>query len=439
MKTFKDMITELKKIKKEELTRRRLYEEILSTIAEFEDVPLDDVNMEVLKRTLKEMGCRTFEEMEDTTGIIDYETISAGKEFVGETLVGQFLYSARTANFGRSYILDGGENSWLMQWLRKSNEISSYEEYSKISPYHKVAKAALMNWNGLTEEEADKTIRQSTFEEIEGQVYAKGSMDAAIQALGQKLGLTSTEMEKLASVVYQGINANNSATRNELHRRLSGDIVSTYMDTLFAVHDNWTEGNGKKFLAREKKHQHMPSELIGWKETKADLLFVKPIFEALGIYVTEHSLEEEYYNRVQKYFLKNNVEKTEDLVDLISQGENFYHSLAGQTDITNYLSDKNNVRETVIPQIEEKGIGKVEDVRKRIVENVSYTVTEWELEHLTAEELNTVFSIISKRRDRVLDEEKKGNKDYTADYIRLIKVQKAIELRKERQKNKNQQ
>lgn len=34
-------------------------------------------------------------------------------------------------------------------------------------PYYQVAKKALMNWNGLNEEEANKLIENSSFEEIE--------------------------------------------------------------------------------------------------------------------------------------------------------------------------------------------------------------------------------------------------------------------------------
>ena len=43
-------------------------------------------------------------------------------------------------------------------------------------PYNIVAKDALMNWNGLSEEEANKIISESTFDEIESQVGAVGSM-----------------------------------------------------------------------------------------------------------------------------------------------------------------------------------------------------------------------------------------------------------------------
>ena len=70
------------------------------------------------------------------------------------------------------------------------------------------------------------------------------------------------------------------------------NAVNLIMDTLFHVHDGWVKDNVKKFNAREKKHQHMPSELIGWNEAKADLLFVRPIFEAAGIEVNEEELEQ---------------------------------------------------------------------------------------------------------------------------------------------------
>lgn len=60
-------------------------------------------------------------------------------------------------------------------------------------PYNIVAKDALMNWNGLSEEEANKVINESTFDEIESQVGAVGSMTYAVDAIVDKLDLTSEE------------------------------------------------------------------------------------------------------------------------------------------------------------------------------------------------------------------------------------------------------
>ena len=50
-----------------------------------------------------------------------------------------------------------------------------------LTVYKQIAKDALMSWNGLSEEEATKVVQESSNEELESQVYAQGSIDAAIK------------------------------------------------------------------------------------------------------------------------------------------------------------------------------------------------------------------------------------------------------------------
>ena len=45
--------------------------------------------------------------------------------------------------------------------------------------------------------------------------------------------------------------------------------------------------------------------MIGWKEAKADLLFVEPILNSMGISIDEKQLEQEYNSRVETYFNRN--------------------------------------------------------------------------------------------------------------------------------------
>ena len=117
-------------------------------------------------------------------------------------------------------------------------------------------------------------------------------------------------------------------------------------------------------MAREKKHQHMPFELIGWNEAKADLLFANPIFLGIGVGISR-PLEYDYLDVVKDYLLENKIVITNDLVSKISKPEEFYPSLKGQTSITENLKDEGYVRSTVIPQIEEKGIGKIASISGR--------------------------------------------------------------------------
>ena len=54
------------------------------------------------------------------------------------------------------------------------------------TPYQNIAKAALMNWNGLTEEEAQKRIESESVRELESQVYALSSVTHAVSGIANE-------------------------------------------------------------------------------------------------------------------------------------------------------------------------------------------------------------------------------------------------------------
>lgn len=253
------------------------------------------------------------------------------------------------------------------------NKDGIYKNKKLGVPYNKVAKQALMNWNGLSEEETEKIILESTRDEVESQVYAKSSMESAISEMAEIADIENGK-EILSKIAFEGydytfdgyIVQNEKETLQEFKNVLDIDIQDKTIDILSAVHDGWVKDNSKKFFAREKKHQHMPIELIGWKEAKADLLFVRPILEEVGIEISEEELEQAYNQRVGKFILDNDIKSNDDLANLISKGAEFYPALEGQEDIIKALSDTNFVKDTVMPQIEENGIGNIERISKEI-------------------------------------------------------------------------
>ena len=281
---------------------------------------------------------------------------------------------------------------YLVQNIDKSN-----------IPYYNVAKQALINWNGLSEEEANKIISEQTFSKLEGQVYAKGSINYAIEAIANQSFIQKSGENELADFVYYGEKSaiidgmkkdaklmNNKNVyqwkRKDMRKRYNNMI----MNTLFAVHDGWVKDNVKKFDAREKKHQHMPSELIGWKEVKADLLFVRPIFEAAGIEVNEEELEKVYNSRVKDFFLNRDIKTDRDLSDSITQGEEFYPALEGYGEILTTIKDPKYVDEKIIPAIEQQGIGNIEEVRRNIVSQIVSNPVLEDVEKLSDEEKSIV-------------------------------------------------
>lgn len=217
----------------------------------------------------------------------------------------------------------------------------------KLVPYRIIAKNALMSWNGLSEEEAQKIIETSTFDELESQVYAKGSVTYAVEAVCNFLGHNS-ELKDLLLHATLG-DKQGKSTRLSIpnsFKMFGQDLIEanfSVLDILSCVHDGWVKDNAKKFNkeGREgKKYQHLPIEMIGWKEAKADLLFVEPILDAMGIKVNENELEEEYNKRVVKYFNEKGLVdesgiKKSAVTKLIVKGKDFYAPLTEVNSVKN--------------------------------------------------------------------------------------------------------
>ena len=404
-------IESLKEIKTEELDERTFYEQVLSVVKQMDDVSFTAETLREFRAALEEIGCMDYNDwksQKELSGeIIEDGTIEDGidKADIGTAVsfISQFFSDYDNANGSVSRMLDGGEEyGWVQQWLKNSQEKNQNKQNI---PYYQVAKQALMNWNGLSEEEAKKVISSQSFDEIESQVYAKGSMDYAVEGIKVSAGLSDKDAEELSTFIYEGgqskvidnwkkmIELQDSslgmegAYNTKHNKEMFNNLI---MDTLFHVHDGWVQDNVKKFNAREKKHQHMPSELIGWKEAKADLLFVRPIFEAAGIEVNEEELEQVYNGRVKDFFLNRGIKTARNLSDSITQGEEFYPALEGYGEILTTINDPEYVDEKIIPAIEQQGIGNIEEVRRNIVSQIiSNPVTE-DVEKLSDEEKSIV-------------------------------------------------
>ena len=407
----------LKQIKKEELTEREFYEDVLSVIAKMKGVSLTPESAEQLKKTLQEIGCVPYDEWKK-------EKDEKGERILGNTIgeafkngyisgavscVSQLLSSYKNASFALPFMLDGRVQEWLLNSTRR------YPSKRNI-PYYKVAKQALMNWNGLSENEANKVIKTQNFDEIESQVYAKGSMDYAVEGIKKSLGLSDQESEALKAFIYTGDHSSvidywrrkielEKGQYGEIHARENKEMFNNLiMDTLFHVHDGWVKDNKKKFNAREKKHQHMPSELIGWREAKADLLFIRPIFEAANIEVNEDELEKLYNRRVKKFFLERNIQNASDLVQAITQGEEFYPALEDYGEVLTDIKQPEFVETRIIPAIEEQGIGNIEEVRRRIVSEVISNPEPEDVARLSEEEKGEVERALSEEVTELTEE-----------------------------------
>ena len=287
-------------------------------------------------------------------------------------------------------------------------------ENNNLTVYKQIARDALMSWNGLSEEEATKKVQEGSNEELEQQVYAEGSIDYAIKGfqkysqeyLKNKHGygepITDHDVELFKEVVMTGKYRYGSVQdfydimRNKMGIDLDrSNVENMVLSVLSTIHDGWVKDNQKKFFARDKKYQHMPIELIGWKEAKSDLLFLKPMLEEMHImefypYLsTEEDLESAYNKRVQAFLKENNITDVSKLSEQISKGAEFYPALEGQEDIIKALQDTKFVEEQVVSGIRDKGIGTNEQISQRLFGEKAIEGAE-ELESLRAQKQELV-------------------------------------------------
>ena len=198
------------------------------------------------------------------------------------------------------------------------------------TPYQNIAKSALINWNGLTEEQATEKINTESVEQLESQVYAMDSVKYAVIGIGKEIGLTEDEIANFFTVVVNG--PENSELFNLVTTKISGISEQQKLNILSVIHDGWVVSNSSektfnKKVDRQQLRQYAPIELIGWNEVKSDLLFLEPILASVGVTINEETLQNAYHERVANYMDTNHINNQSDLINLISQGKNYYSVL----------------------------------------------------------------------------------------------------------------
>lgn len=198
------------------------------------------------------------------------------------------------------------------------------------TPYQNVAKAALINWNGLSEEEANTKIQTESVQELEGQVYAMGSMKYAVVGIAKQIGLNEEETTRFFEVVING--PENAEIFRIVREKIQGFSDEQKLGVLSTIHDGWVVDNSSektfnKKVNRQQLRQYAPLDLIGWNEVRSDLLFLNPILESVGIRVDEATLEQAYHTRVASYMEEMKINNQDDLTALVQQGRNYYSVL----------------------------------------------------------------------------------------------------------------
>lgn len=196
-------------------------------------------------------------------------------------------------------------------------------------PYKEIALFALVKWNGISEKEAQVMIEKLSIGELEEKVFAKKSVNHAIDSIAQRLNLRKDEKEAFTIAVYYGPeNAPIFAKVGQLLQN-QGDIETLVLDILSDIHDGWVVDNSDEKTFNKKKdrkqlRQYLPLPLIGYNEVESDLVFLKPILASCGIDTDLLRLEESYHNGVDFFIRNNDLTSFDKLLYAISEGREFY-------------------------------------------------------------------------------------------------------------------
>ena len=245
--------------------------------------------------------------------------------------------------------------------------------------YAEAVKNALIKWNGLTKEEAiKKTENLGSVEKAEKEVV-HGSVDAAIKGLAKVVGLEQKEIKLLTKNVKEQDKINDDLKERIKTLIEEKGIYKIILATLSNIHDEWVKKNGNKFCARDKNFQFVPLALLPFSEVESDLLFLKPILNALSFEVNEKDLEREFGNYRNFYMLTKYIFNMEFLYNFIKSGSIVYVALKGVTTnrgkeggkeelIDDILENEPDVARRMVVQIvkEAKIFGDIDDYSKTL-------------------------------------------------------------------------
>ncbi len=211
-----------------------------------------------------------------------------------------------------------------------------------LGVYREIAAAAIKNWYlwnleedeakrpARTEDEAKRLAREEagnhkkTTYELDNDdnhgVWGEGSITAAIRSLVAQLG-SSQNPESIVKDIYKEDDSSVAKLSEDLQK--IENINAMIIQVLSDIHDDWCISNAKKFFepGRDKQYQHLPLELIGWKEAKNDLVFLSPILQKMGINVDLDQLEREYKERQKQFLESQDLRNKEDVREYVSRGE----------------------------------------------------------------------------------------------------------------------
>ncbi len=194
-------------------------------------------------------------------------------------------------------------------------------------PYKEIALYALVKWNGKPESEAIEMINTLSVDELENSVWAKNSVNHAVDSISRKLGLSEEDKKAFSEAVYNG--PEDAPIFSKVGELLKGQREEFVLEVLSDIHDGWVVDNSSEKTFNKKKdrkqlRQYLPLPLIGYNEVESDLIFLRPILASCGLDTNELRLEGAYHNLVNEFIHANDVTTFQKLIDRIKELKNFY-------------------------------------------------------------------------------------------------------------------
>lgn len=123
-----DIVTKLKDIDKSSMSEKEFYETVLTVLSDVQRIEMSEASFENIKGTLLDIGCKEIEDWNTEKAregvVLENPTlgegIKSGSLETGVNMVSQFLYDYDNLRFAIPMIFEGGEKSYVSQWINAS-------------------------------------------------------------------------------------------------------------------------------------------------------------------------------------------------------------------------------------------------------------------------------------------------------------------------------
>ncbi len=216
------------------------------------------------------------------------------------------------------------------------------------SAYREIARDCLVNWHGMSTEEASIICEDEAIDDLENGVgnrtgvKAMGYIDNVLAYIVARLAMSPDHATKFREVIINGPDSAGVLKQVKEEALAISDEERFEITVLAVIHNNWVKNSNDKdsinsAKANHQLRQYAPLELIGFNEVKSDLIFLEPILNRMGKKINIKKLEKEYNNMGKEFCLDHGLRTIEDLEKYIKSGS-YYQSVEMDDSKVKYLT-----------------------------------------------------------------------------------------------------